>query len=281
MSSNKFTFRELMAPVFTVFNEDYTVNVDCIPKYAEYLKKSNITGVLVNGTTGEGMSLSVAERKLVTEKWNEVCTDLNIALMVQIGGAPYPDVIELAKHAYETKVPSMLCLPELYFKPKTEEDLVEYLDGISKVAPGVPILYYHIPMFTGVNSKKKIPEFAGIKYSNGDLEQISPAVNSGVTVFIGSDMILCSALALGFDSSIMTTLNICPEISVNILNAVKSGKMEDAKKMQWNLNERVSEITGNGKYGWIPSMKSEFNKVMKQKGEICAGKVRKPLKDLE
>lgn len=49
----------------------------------------------VNGTTGEGMSLSVPERKLVTKAWTKVCKELNIALMVQIGGAPYPDVIEL------------------------------------------------------------------------------------------------------------------------------------------------------------------------------------------
>lgn len=137
-----------------------------------------------------------------------------------------------------------------------------------------------MPRFISL-AKATIPEFSGIKYSNGDLEQISPAVNSGVTVFIGSDMILCSALALGFDSSIMTTLNICPEISVKILNAVKAGKMEDAKQLQWELNKRVVEITAGGKYGWIPSMKREFNKVMNSQGGIVAGKVRAPLKDLE
>ncbi|XP_063699839.1 N-acetylneuraminate lyase A-like [Culicoides brevitarsis] len=286
---SKFTFRGLMAPVFTVFNEDNSVNVDSIKKYAEYLKKNEVNGVLVNGTTGEGMSLSVSERKSVTEAWTKVCKELDIALMVQIGGAPYPDVVELAKHAYATKVPAMLCLPELYFKPKTEEDLVDYLKSVSKHAPGVALFYYHIPMFTGVSlnmprfinlAKASIPEFAGIKYSNGDLEQISPAVESGVTVFIGSDMILCSALTLGFDSSIMTTLNICPELSVAILKAVKEGRTEDAKKLQWKLNKRVMEITENGKLGWIPSMKREFNKVQKEKG-LFVGKVRAPLKDLE
>lgn len=137
-----------------------------------------------------------------------------------------------------------------------------------------------MPRFISL-AKEKIPEFSGIKYSNGDLEHISPAVNSGVTVFIGSDMILCSALTLGFDSSIMTTLNICPEISVKILEAVNAGKTEEAKKLQWELNERVMKITAGGKFGWIPSMKREFNKVMKSKGGICAGKVRAPLKDLE
>lgn len=136
-----------------------------------------------------------------------------------------------------------------------------------------------MPRFISL-AKETIPTFSGIKYSNGDLEQISPAVNSGVAVFIGSDMILCSALALGFDSSIMTTLNICPEISVKILEAVKAGRTEDAKKLQWELNKRVVEITGGGKYGWIPSMKREFNKVMKIQGGIVAGKVRAPLKDL-
>lgn len=43
------------------------------------------------------MSLSVPERKSVTEAWTKVCKELDVALMVQIGGAPYPDVVELVR----------------------------------------------------------------------------------------------------------------------------------------------------------------------------------------
>lgn len=58
-----------------------------------------------------------------------------------------------AKHAECNKVDAILCLPELYFKPKTQEELVEYLKLVGDAAPNTPLLYYHIPAFTNVNSK--------------------------------------------------------------------------------------------------------------------------------
>ncbi len=49
----------------------------------------------MNGTSGEGMSLSVEERKQTAERWQKVSEDLKITTMIQIGGAAYQDVIEL------------------------------------------------------------------------------------------------------------------------------------------------------------------------------------------
>ena len=49
----------------------------------------------MNGTSGEGMSMNVAERKKVTEEWVKAVKKTNQHLMVQIGGAPLPDVLEL------------------------------------------------------------------------------------------------------------------------------------------------------------------------------------------
>lgn len=51
----------------------------------------------VNGTSGEGMSLSVEERKQTAERWQKVSEELKITTMIQIGGAAYADVIELVK----------------------------------------------------------------------------------------------------------------------------------------------------------------------------------------
>lgn len=51
----------------------------------------------VNGTSGEGMSLSVDERKQTAERWQKVSEELKITTMIQIGGAAFADVIELVK----------------------------------------------------------------------------------------------------------------------------------------------------------------------------------------
>lgn len=44
-----------------------------------------------------------------------------------------------------------MTLPELYFKPKTPEQLVGYLERVATAAPSLPLLYYHFPMMSGVD----------------------------------------------------------------------------------------------------------------------------------
>lgn len=39
--------------------------------------------------------MSVAERKLVTEAWVKATKNTKQHIMIQIGGAPFPDVIDL------------------------------------------------------------------------------------------------------------------------------------------------------------------------------------------
>lgn len=97
--------------------------------------------------------MSVAERKKVAEAWSVASKKHNLTLMVQVGGAPLCDVYELAAHAESLKVDAILCLPELYFKPRTAQDLVNYLKQVGRYCSNTPLLYYHIPMFSGVQSK--------------------------------------------------------------------------------------------------------------------------------
>ncbi|GAB0099291.1 N-acetylneuraminate lyase [Sergentomyia squamirostris] len=271
MSSRRtFTFRGLMAPVFTAYNNDslQTVNYEVIDPYAKWLKEKGIRAVLVNGTSGEGMSLNVTERKKTTEEWYKACKKYSMTLMAQIGGAPFVDVAELAQHADQLEVDAVLCLPELYFKPKTEKDLVKYLSSVAKHCPNTPLLYYHIPSFSGVDlsmpkfldlAEREISTFVGIKYTSGDLAQGSACLRENRFIYLGADTILCGALAQGFDSSIMTTLNIYPEMAIEIFESIQKGDIIRAREKQKELSNVVNRILQDG--DWVTSMKKEFNRV--------------------
>lgn len=88
------------------------INLKVIHKYANFLQACGIKGVLsklrsafsnknlvllilVNDIAGEGMSLTIRERMDLLDTWSETCEKTNQFLMVQIGGAPLKDVIEL------------------------------------------------------------------------------------------------------------------------------------------------------------------------------------------
>ncbi|KAL9701905.1 hypothetical protein quinque_005346 [Culex quinquefasciatus] len=277
----QFTFKGLMAPVFTAYHgSSQQVNCEIVEPYAELLKSKGVAAVLVNGTSGEGMLQTVLERKQVAEAWSAACSKHGLVLMVQIGGAPFPDVVELARHAEGLGVHGVLCLPELYFKPKTPEKLTEYLKNVASHCPETPFFYYHIPMFTDVNvhmptfldmAEKVIPNFRGIKYTSGDLDQGSACLKPGRIIFLGADAILCGAVAAGFDSFIMTTLNICPELSEKIIACMAKGDVEGGRKTQRELNDKIATILKDG--DWVSAMKKAFN----ESCNLNLGKTRAPL----
>lgn len=128
-----------------------TIRYDKIDKYASWLKQRGINGVLVNGTTGEGVCQRVDERKQNFEEWLKSCRKHDLKCMVHVGGTAVSIVHDLAEHAEEKGADAVLCLPELFFKPTCEEDLVDYLKKIGEHCPTRPLFYYHFPAFSKVN----------------------------------------------------------------------------------------------------------------------------------
>lgn len=132
------------------------VDYGVIDEYCCYLKTKGVNGVLINGTSGEGTTLRLAERKRLAEEWLIACRKYGVIMMIQIGGCDILSVFELAHHAEEIGVDCILTLPDLFFKPKIEEDLVEYIKSIAYHCPTRPLYYYHFPRMSGVDCESNI-----------------------------------------------------------------------------------------------------------------------------
>lgn len=283
MKSVPFNFKGLMCPVFTPFADDKkrTINYDIIDKYAQYLKQKNITAVLVNSITGEGTTLRVEERKRITEEWVKAARKHQLVCVVQIGGASIADVYDLAEHAEKTGVDAVIALPDLLFKPSCEEDLVHYLKDLAQYCPTRPLLYSHIPMYTKVwrsmtrfvdLAEREIPNFAGVHYVHHDLDEATALLKQGRTIIFGMETIMLPALVQGFEAFAFTTLNIYPEMVIEIFENFRNNKLREAMTAQTKLYQRTYEIVKRGA-DWTLFMKNEFNKVVR---DFKVGPTRKP-----
>lgn len=132
------------------------MDYEVIDSYCSYLKSKGVNGVLVNGTSGEGTCLRLDERKRLAESWWKASQKYGVTMMLQIGGCDILSVFELAQHAEKIGVDCVLTLPDLFFKPKIEEDLVGYIKSIAKYCPTRPFYYYHIPRMSGVDCRYQI-----------------------------------------------------------------------------------------------------------------------------
>ncbi|XP_075982956.1 N-acetylneuraminate lyase-like [Anticarsia gemmatalis] len=277
-----FDVEGILAPVFTPMNETGNVDLQVIPIYMAHLNKHRINGILVGGTTGEAMSLSVEERKALLEAWMLAAKPLGAKVIAQVGGAPLPDVLKLAKHAEKIQVDAIMTLPELYYKPKSVYQLVSYLETVSKAAPTRPLIYYHFPMMTGVDgnmsqlftsASSKLPNFKGAKADLGVAEQVADQLAEDQTIFIANHH-LAQAVLMGHESSIATVSNLFPDLVHQILDSVKRGEVTTAYTLQKRLNNLVDVIAAQGDF--VPSMKAAMELVT----GVPVGPPRSPLTPL-
>ncbi|XP_014213795.1 N-acetylneuraminate lyase [Copidosoma floridanum] len=281
----RYAYRGLVVPVFTPFKNDSkrTVNASLIPRYSDYLRSKSITGVLVNGTTGEGMTMTVGERKKVAEAWSAAAKINDQHLVVQIGGTNLADVKDLASHAESLGVSAILSLPELYYKPSSVDQLFDYLTEISDAAPKTPLLYYHFPNMSKVSIHMgrflesigdRIPTLVGIKFTSTNLEEASHAVqadNRRFTIFLGSNEIIPAASVVGIESFMPSTANLFPELVRAIIEHSRDGDYKNAKAKQETLLQVFKGLARLGNP--IVCMKA----AMAQLSPIEVGPSREPL----
>lgn len=278
-------FEGLIAAPFTPFNAKGELNLSLIPDYYRFLKSNGVTGAFICGSTGEGVSLTLAEKKMVAEAW-AACSnhDQDFRVMMFLGGTCIADCIDLAKHAYEIGLYAVSFTAPFYFKPANADMLAQSCKAIADQIPDMPFYYYHIPVLTGVNIAMidllkaidgQIPNFAGIKYTHEDFMDFQSCMtfkNGYYDMMWGRDENMLSALALGTKASIGSTFNYLAPLYLSLIDAFNANDLKKAAELQ---QKSIDFIRFLGKYGGISVGKA----YMKMAGLDC-GEFRLPVKNM-
>lgn len=276
----------LIAAPFTPMHKDGSLNLSIIPEYYNLLKANSVNGAFICGSTGEGVSMSVTEKKAVAEAW-AACTkdDSSFTVMPLLGGTCLADCKELALHAREVGLDAVSFTAPFYFKPANAEMLAQCCAEIAAVVPDMPFYYYHIPVLTGVNFPMydllkvidgKIPNFAGIKYTHEDFMDFLSCINfqnGKYDMLWGRDENMLPALSVGAKGAVGSTFNYAAPLYYNLIGAFNNGDLAKAQLLQ---QQSIDMIRLLGKYGGIATGKA----YMKLIGLDC-GEFRLPVKNMD
>jgi N-acetylneuraminate lyase len=275
----------LIAAPFTPLRADGALNLDAIAPYARRLRDTGVVGGFVGGTTGEGMSLSLDERREVAARWVEVAP-AGFRVIVHVGHNALPDSRALAAHAQEIGADSIACLAPFFFRPADVAGLVEWCAQVAAAAPALPFYFYHMPSMTGVSfpmadflrvAGSRIPTLAGIKYTFEDLEDFGRCLQfdgGRYDVLFGRDERLLSALALGARGAVGSTYNFAAPHYHRLIAASAAGDAAAAAALQAQAVEMIKLCVQSGAHPI-----AAFKWLMRRVGIDC-GPTRLPLRDL-
>lgn len=276
--------RGLIVPTYTPLNKEGKINLDLIPKYIEWLATQNIEGVFVNGSSGESLSISTAERMKLQAKWAE-CAPSNLKIIVHVGHTNIEEAKQLAKHAQDIGVFAISTMAPTFFKPASVEGLVEYCKEISDAAPNTPFYFYHIPARTGVSypmanflniADREIPNLAGIKFTNADFLDLNYCLqfhDQKYDILFGADEAFSAAYMCGVRGFIGTSFNVYPFLFHQVLKAFEENNVKEAQRLVRISLNIIREMLNSGNFlGMTKGL-------MKMHGFDC-GPLRLPLQSI-
>ena len=275
----------LIAAPFTPFRANGDIHPEQISVYYTFLKKNQISGAFICGSTGEGVSLTFNEKVAVMKAWAALTrNDPDFQLIMFLGGTNLRECRELAAISEAEGVDAISFTSPFYFKPANVAQLARCCAEVASAAPGTAFYYYHIPVLTGGNYAMidllkeidgMIPNFAGIKYTHEDFMDFLSCLNFNnrrYDMLWGRDENMLSALVLGARGAVGSTYNYAAPLYHDLVDAFDRGAFEEANVLQQKSIDMISLL---GKYGGIATGKA----YMKLAGVDC-GEFRLPVSNM-
>ena len=248
-----------------------SVNTEALKKLIEFLLKQNASGFYIGGATGEGLLLSLDERKKLCEKAIEYiggeCTKI-----VHITDMNYSNTIELAKHAEACGADAISAIPPIYFS-YDDEDIYDYYKNIA-ASVNIPVMIYYASsanriMPTGLFKRLfEIDNITSVKWTNSNYYKMIELKSEcpKASVINGPDEMLLCGLAAGADGGIGSTYNIMLPTYRKIYELYQNGEMKKALEEQSKADKIISVML---EYLVIPSVKLVLRKMGIDVGEAA------------
>ena len=184
--------------------------------YADFLVAGGVDGMLVCGTTGEGLLLSLDERRRVAELY----------IGRPAGACRWPctaapsrpaDTALLAAHAAEAGAAAVAVIAPPFF-PLDEAALLAHFGAAAAACAPLPFYVYEFAVRSGYavpiavieRLRETAPNLRGLKVSDKPWEAVEPYLLDGLDVFIGAEALVARGLAAGAAGAVSGLASVYP-----------------------------------------------------------------------
>ena len=235
-------FGAVVTAMVTPFKDDGSVDIPRAQELARWLLDHGSDSLVVTGSTGEGATLSDAE-KLDLYRATVEAAEGRGQIIAGTGTYDTAHSIHLSQEAEKIGVDALLVVTPYYNKPP-QAGLVAHFTAVAG-SVGLPVMVYNIPGRTGTRIEHDtLIELAGkenivaVKDSTGDLDGLArlvAAAPSGFEVYCGDDWATLTFCCSGAVGVVSVAAHLAGERIHDLVEMALAGDVSGARKINEQL----------------------------------------------
>lgn len=239
-----FSWTGVMPAITTCFTEDLEIDHEFTARHVGWLVDNGCTGIVANGSLGEGGTLSLDEKRAL---WR-TCIDAvgeRVPVIAAIASMTTSDAIYQAQAAAKAGCRGLMVLPPYVYRG----DWRETKQHISEVvgATGLSCMLYNNPVAYGTDFlpeqiaelADELPDLHSVKESSTDVRRVTAIkalCGDRLAIFMGVDDAIVEGVGAGAVGWIAGLVNAFPKESVDLFKFAAAGETDKARELyEWFL----------------------------------------------
>ena len=182
----------------------------------DFYVEAGLDGVLALGTAGEGILLSVDERRRVADLFLQAA-DNRLQIAVHCGAQTTRDTVALAVHAAEVGADAVVVIGPPYFKLDEHAQYAHFFAAATACAP-LPFYVYEFAATTGYaiapavleRLRDDAPNVVGLKVSDTPFDAFEKYLLPGFDIFVGPEALIAAGMARGAIGAVSALASALP-----------------------------------------------------------------------
>ena len=252
-------FKGTGVALVTPFRKEGGVDYNALQKLVEFQIDNGVNYLVVQGTTGESVTLNEDEKLAVLE----YVIDINkkrLPIVFGVGGNNTASVVSQMNKFKNSSIDAYLSVSPYYNKPPQKGIIAHYKEIADTTDK--PIILYNVPGRTASNMSSEttlelahsISNIIAVKEASGNLEQIMEIISSKPNDFLvisGDDALTLPHIACGGDGVISVVANAFPKRFSSMVSHALRGELEQARSFHYELFPIIQQLFADGNPGGI------------------------------
>jgi len=238
----------LAAAVTPLRDAGERLDEDAFAVLLDFYAATGLDGLLVLGTTGEGILLSDDERRRVAEL--AVADTRGLRVIVHCGAQTTAQTCGLAAHAAKAGADAVAVIGPPYFALEPRELLEHFAAAAAACAPLPFYLYeyadrtgYPVPIAVVEELRERAPNLVGIKVSDAPFERIEPYLALELDVFIGAESLIPEGLRHGAIGAVSGVAAAFPEVVSALVREPAAERTALVERLRAALSEHTFQAS--------------------------------------